>query len=172
MFAKAIKEYGVPIEMLDRALAGEDIPDARGGGIDPTQLKQQITQEIFGQFQQYREQSNQKYGEQTVQQWLKEKTPEFFGDVREDMAVLMRTREGMTLDRAYEIACRMNDDVTAEVSKRKQGEELKRRQEVANRARAVSGSIRNEPPGPKAKDGEEEEDLRSTIRNSMRSDRL
>ena len=78
---------------------------------------------------------------------------EFYEDVREQMADIVdlwakqgkKSLSDEELERAYNLACNMNPDVSAVLERKKKAETVRTSQEATARARAASSSIRSQP---------------------------
>jgi hypothetical protein len=162
------------IEMLDQALVGQT-PQ-----VDPREqaMRAQIEQEIapvrqfmneITQAKQMQEMQLQQAAGGEVQGFLA--NHEFAMDVKEDMADLIelankRGRE-MSLDEAYDRACRAHPEISKVFAKRDQANAAASRNQVAQRARAASVSVGGAPtPGPTSGNPA---DLRSALENAWSS---
>ena len=126
--AGLVSHYGVDIQALDSALAGE--APQEGTATDPNfeslidQKLQPINQvmEQLAQMQQQKEQQTQEQTTQSIQQFAEQN--EFFADVREDMADLfdLASKRGaeITLQQAYDKACAMHPQISGILAKRQQ----------------------------------------------------
>lgn len=162
------------IEMLDQALVGQT-PQ-----IDPREqaIRAQVEQEIapvrqfmneLNQAKQQQEMQLQQAAGGEVQGFLAQH--EFAMDVKDDMADLieMASKRGreMSLEEAYDRACRAHPEISKIFAKRDQANAAASRNQVAQRARAASVSVGGAPtPTP---GGGQAGDLRSTIENAWAS---
>lgn len=159
------------IEMLDQALVGQT-PQ-----VDPREqaIRAQIEQEI-APVRQFMNELNQAKHEQEVQ--LQQAAGgevqgflsqhEFAMDVKDDMADLieMASRRGreMSLEEAYDRACRAHPEISKIFAKRDQASAAASRNQVAQRARAASVSVGGAPtPQPTSGNAQ---DLRSALENA------
>lgn len=159
------------IEMLDHALVGQT-PQ-----VDPReqQIRAKIEQEIAPVRQFMNELNQAKYEQEVqlqqaaggeVQGFLS--NHEFAMDVKDDMADLieMASKRGrqMSLDEAYDRACRAHPEISKVFAKRDQANAASSRNQIAQRARAASVSVGGAPtPSPS---GGQQGDLRSVIENA------
>ena len=162
------------IEMLDQALVGQT-PQ-----IDPREqaIRAQVEQEIapvrqfmneLNQAKQQQEMQLQQAAGGEVQGFLAQH--EFAMDVKDDMADLieMASRRGreMSLEEAYDRACRAHPEISKIFAKRDQATAAASRNQVAQRARAASVSVGGAPtPQPSSGNGQ---DLRSALENAWAS---
>ena len=159
------------IEMLDQALVGQT-PQT-----DPREqaIRAQIEQEIapvrqfmneLNQAKQQQEVELQQAAGGEVQGFLA--NHEFAMDVKDDMADLieMASKRGrqMSLEEAYDRACRAHPEISKIFAKRDQASQLASQNQVAQRARAASVSVGGAPtPTP---GGATQTDLRSTLEDA------
>ena len=159
------------IEMLDQALVGQT-PQ-----VDPREqaMRAQIEQEIapvrqfmneLNQAKQQQEVQLQQAAGGEVQGFLAQH--EFAMDVKDDMADLieMASRRGreMSLEEAYDRACRAHPEISKIFAKRDQATAAASRNQVAQRARAASVSVGGAPtPQPSSGNAQ---DLRSALENA------
>jgi hypothetical protein len=151
-----IRQYGVDIQALDQLLVGET-PQA---GPDP-QIQQYLQQQLapVQQFVAQLQQQKQQYEQTHTQQLQSEiaefsQTADFFEDVREHMADLLevasRRGQSMSLQQAYDIACRSNPDVAPLYTRKEAVQQASvRQQEIQSKKRtasSISGAQRTSPP--------------------------
>jgi hypothetical protein len=178
LMSNLIQQFGVGrfgqgfIESLDQALVGQ-VPQ-----VDPREqaIRRQLEQEIapvrqfmseLQQQKQMQEQMQQQAAGSEVQGFLA--NHEFAMDVKDDMADLIelaskRGRE-MSLEEAYDRACRAHPEIGKIFQKRDQASQAASRNQVAQRARAASVSVGGAPtPSPSAGQGG---DLRSALESAF-----
>lgn len=159
------------IEMLDQALVGQT-PQ-----VDPREqaIRAQVEQEIapvrqfmneLNQAKQMQEMQLQQAAGGEVQGFLAQH--EFAMDVKDDMADLieMASRRGreMSLEEAYDRACRAHPEISKIFAKRDQASAAASRNQVAQRARAASVSVGGAPT-PQPTNGNSA-DLRSALESA------
>ena len=153
LVAGIVKQYGIDIEMLDSALAGQ------APRVDPQQaaieqvLQQKLApvQQMLTQFQQA-QLAQQQAAAQSAQNEVAEflSKAEFAEDVREDMADLMeaasRRGQNLSLVDAYKKACLMNDNVRAVIAQRAQAQGAQQGTQAAQRARSAAVQVSGAAP--------------------------
>ena len=172
-----INQFGVGrfgpgfIEALDQALVGQTPKE------DPREvaIRRQLEQEIapvrqfmteVQQMKQQQEAMQQQAAGSEVQGFLA--NHEFAMDVKDDMADLIelaskRGRE-MSLEEAYDRACRAHPEIGKIFAKRDQASQAASRNQVAQKARAASVSVGGAPtPQPSRSGGA---DIRSALENA------
>jgi len=118
IIAGLINQYGVPIDVLDSILAGENPRVPQADVIDQRiQQAVQPFQQIIQSFQQREQQEAQRTQQQIageLQQFAAKN--EFYSDVAEDMAdfldIAAKNGRSMTLDEAYQRACNLNPQIS------------------------------------------------------------
>lgn len=153
LVAGIVKQYGIDIEMLDSALAGQ------APRVDPQQaaieqvLNQRLApvQQMLTQFQQAQLAQQQQVtsaAQSEVAQFLDR--AEFAEDVREDMADLMETAarrgQNLSLADAYKKACLMNDNVRAVIAQRVQTQGAQQGTQAAQKARSAAVQVSGAAP--------------------------
>ena len=131
MVAKLVKDFGISVQDLDAALAGEAIPD------DPDEKfrrlideKLQPVQEILGtvtKAKQDREKQVSSEVDSEIEKFAGDPANEFFKDVFQDMAdmVEMSAKRGqqLTLKAAYDRAVQYNPEVQEVLRKRREAKQ-------------------------------------------------
>jgi len=113
--AAIIQQYGVDINMLDSLLSGQTVQEQAP---QLSEREQRIEQFLQQQEQQQKWQAEQAQLQVNsgVQAFINNPKNEFANDVRDDMADLLemasRRNIPMTLDQAYDRACRMNPEIS------------------------------------------------------------
>lgn len=167
-----IQSYGVDVEALDAALVngmgGQNGQPVQG---QPQQFMDPRVDQLMGAITQAQ---NQRV-EQVRQNAAQEVTTfgqgkDFFEDVREDMADLLelaaRRKIDMTMEQAYERACRMNPEIDRVVSQRNAAAAAgQNSQGSIARARLASSSVRSTPSNAPAK-GNAPQNLRDDLEAS------
>lgn len=176
-----IQQFGVGrfgpgfVEVLDQALVGQT-PQ-----VDPREvaIRRQLEQEIapvrqfmneVQQAKQQQEVMQQQAAGSEVQGFLA--NHEFAMDVKDDMADLIelasKRGRNMSLEEAYDRACRAHPEIGKIFAKRDQASQAASRNQVAQKARAAAVSVRGAPtPGPSGARGN---DLRSIIESAVGQD--
>lgn len=146
--ANLVGHYGVDINMLDQALAGQ-APNPS----DPTSQLDQLLDQRLAPVNEFLQQQQQVQQQQVTQQQeainneLQEfsKTAEFINDVRYDMADLidLASKQGrqMSFKEAYDKACAMNPEISKVLQQREEAEKLKNAEQETSRKLAASSSI-------------------------------
>jgi len=146
-----IKQFGIDIGTLDNMLVGQepppeqrqqnDIQQAVNQAVAPYQ--QQLQQQQ--QQQQYAQQQAQQGVQNDVQAFSQDPKNEFYNDVRADMADIldMASNRGrsMSMEEAYNTACRLNPEISKIMDARTQQASLADK-------RAAAASITGTPGGP------------------------
>ena len=149
--ATLVKTYGVDVRELDNALAsslgvgnqaGMQSPGSAIGG----QVRDPRLDALLGQIETAKSARDQRIAQGAVQEVAEVENYEFFEDVRRDMADIldMRANQGlrMSAEEAYNLAVRLNPDVSRIIEQR---EEAERNRPSTARAREASSSIRPNP---------------------------
>lgn len=168
LIAGVVKSFGIPIEALAAALDGQ--PQAQGGqGLDPSQIAAQVRQQVLQELQQSQAQRQSQKAAQEAEAFGN--SHEFFNDVREDMADLIEVshRRGVALsmEDAYNRACKMHPEVSKVFSQREAAEAAKANQASMQRARAAASSVHSQPAVPVARG--QAKDVRGAIEASIAS---
>jgi len=127
LVANMVKNFGIPIDALDQALVGEEIPDEES---KIANLLDQRLKPVMGFMEELkslrsqREASTQQQIQTEIEAFAEDPQNEFFTDVREDMADIMEisSRRGhkLTLKQAYDKAVLANDEIQQILKKRKE----------------------------------------------------
>ncbi len=145
-----IRQYGVPLAELDSFLAGEqpDPATQRQQYVDPEQIAAQAEQRVMQRIAAGRAQATQAKGRSDVEAF-EAKSPEFFEDVREDVADLLtsaaRRNVPLTLEEAYNRALWVNPKTSAIMQQRKLAELTGNASASTQRAKAAASSVRGQP---------------------------
>jgi hypothetical protein len=172
-----IQQFGVGrfgpgfVEALDQALVGQTPKEDPREAAIRRQLEQEIApvRQFMNEIQQQKQQQEvmqQQAAGTEVQGFLA--NHEFAMDVKDDMADLieMASKRGreMSLEEAYDRACRSHPEIGKIFAKRDQASQAASRNQVAQRARAASVSVGGAPtPGPSGSGGG---DIRSVLENA------
>jgi hypothetical protein len=144
LIAQLIRQAGVNPEDVGRHLAGEAPAEAHQPAFDPRAEVQRVLQEE-------RQREDSERARRSAQEFLATE-PEFINDVYVDMAAIIESdkRAGRNPDvkRAYDRACRMNEDVAKILDQRKAAEAAKTATAATQASRAAAVSIRSSSPAP------------------------
>jgi hypothetical protein len=146
--AEMVSHYGVDIQALDSALAGETPQDPQ-----VTQMESLLEQKMapvnqmmqnLAMMQQQKGVASQQEASQAVQQFSQQ--AEFLPDVRYMMADMLdlAAKQGreMSMEQAYDLACQMTPQVKSVMDKRAEQEALAgQQQQVAQKRRAASSVV-------------------------------
>lgn len=126
LVAKLVKDFGISVEDLDRALVGEQVPDKPEDKINEL-LERRLApvNQFIEQIQGVRQQRSQQVDQQVDQEiatFAQDPKNEFFKDVYNDMADLVeiaaRRGQSLSLKDAYDKACLMSPAVQEAIRKR------------------------------------------------------
>jgi hypothetical protein len=180
LIANMVKQFGIDIIALDAALAGQPAPEAVQ---QQSALERMLEQKLapvqqFIQTQQQREQQVRQQTEQqaliTIESMSQDQRFPYFEEVRNDMADLIETRarrgEALSLEDAYAIAVRMNDDTyqasTVRDSSQAATQAALQAHQAAQKAKGASVTVSGNPTGPGTNVGNPS-DLRGTILSAL-----
>lgn len=160
--ATIIRNYGVDVNALANVLDGQPPPQ----GHPPQQMLQDPrVDQLLATLQQAQQQRMAQVTERAVSE-VEEfgADKEFFEDVREDMADLLEVaaRRGidLSLEQAYERACKMQPEISKVLDAREAAKRAGNSQQSTQRAKIAASSVRGTPSGvPAANPG----DLRGAI---------
>jgi hypothetical protein len=164
LVANLIQQFGVDISTLDNMLVGKAPPqEAQANHAIDQRIQQAVApyQNMMNQFQQSQQQQaqmNQQQVNNEVTAFSQNPANEFYNDVRGDMADILdmassNNRE-MSMQEAYDRACRMNPEVFKVSQTRQSAQNM-------DKKRSASSSIHGTPSG--GGDGGNHADLRSAI---------
>jgi hypothetical protein len=142
ILAQLIQQSGADLEAINAALQGQAPAAQARPAADPRAEVRRVLEE---------ERAQQRYQEslRAAQDFLKD-PPEFWEYVKEEVTSLIdwdRSKGGnLTLQQAYDRACKLNDDVQGVVSKRKEGERARTATAATQAAQAATQvSLRSSP---------------------------
>jgi hypothetical protein len=147
--AQIIRNYGVDVTALANALDGQPMQQ---GQQQPQMMTDPRVDQLFTQLQGMQQQRE----EQVIQKATGEVEAfgdgkEFFEDVREDMADLLEVaaRRGidLSLEQAYERACKMQPDISKVLDAREAQRRAGTGQQSTQRAKLAASSVRGTPAG-------------------------
>lgn len=145
--AQMIRNFGIPPDAVADALEGKQ---AAPGAQPQGQPYRDPRVDDLLRRQQEAEQRGQREVLSVAQQALQEfeaSAPEFLGDVREDMAILLQSGRAKTYEEAYRKACAMSDEVGRVLEERK-AEAARTQSQQAQKARHAASSVKSEPAPP------------------------
>ena len=162
LVANMVKQFGVDIKALDAALVGESVPEEVQQQSQFEQMLNERLSPLQQQLQHY-QQRDQQMVQRThqeisseLQQFASNQRNEFYSDVKMDMADIMdmaaNRNMNMSLQDAYERACKLHPEISKIIASRSSG--MGRRKQAAS-------SVRGGPGG--TGDGLAGADLRSAI---------
>ena len=155
LVAQIVQHYGVPIQALDAALAGQPV---RPQG--PAQYQDPRVDQLMAQIEQakaQRAQAESEAADREVEEFGTDK--EFFDDVRETMADLIEIAEKrgqkLDLETAYKRAVSMDDEISAVIRQREAAKSAATAKAATSKAKAAASSVRTSGPPPKGGPGSE-----------------
>lgn len=160
--ANLINTYNVDIEQLDNLLAGEPaLPPEQQRLLEIMEQKLQPFQETMSSIDRARKefaQRNTQTVDQEIQAFISNPQNEFYEDVRLDMADLMdlaaKRGESLTIQQAYDKACRMSPNVSkvleARSNRNRMVEQQKKISGKKNAASSVAGGTAGGTAAPTA----------------------
>lgn len=141
LVAQLIKQAGVNPEDVNPYLSGEAAPQAHQPAFDPRAEVQKVLAEE-------RQRMEAERGQATVQEFIATQ-PEFLNDVWPDMVAVINSDRAAgrktDLPKAYDRACRMNEDVSKVLGQRKAAETAKAAAAEMARKKAAASSVRSQP---------------------------
>jgi hypothetical protein len=168
ILAQLVHGYGVPIDALDAALAGQPMAQQ---GHQPAPYDPRVDQlmQRLEQAENQRKAAVFESAQASVQEFAGDK--EFFEDLREDIADVLelaaKRKQKMSLSDAYERAVALRPDIQKIVSQREAAKSAAKAQASTQRSRVAASSIRSAPAvaPPRSSDGTS---LREDIETAMR----
>jgi hypothetical protein len=167
LVAQLVRTYGVPVEALDAALAGQmpAAPTAQQQPIDPAAVAQQAEANIMRRLQQQRQAAHGARAQAEAEAFISSGEAEFIEDVRNDVADMleMAAKRGVALPLkdAYARACQLHPEVSKVLKQREAATQANAAQASTQRARAAASSVRSQPTGSPG--ASKPEDLHGTI---------
>lgn len=163
--ANMVKNFNIPIDMLDAALVGEQIPDEDSKLQRLLDQRLQPVNEFITEVKSLKQKRQESAGSEVmseIEKFSQDPVNEFFDDVREDMADLMEvaSKRGrpLTLKEAYDKAIAFNPEIGKVIEQRKA--------EVAAKKRAAAASLPGGAPpqgGAKSSSGSLRDDLENAF---------
>lgn len=144
--ADMVKKFNIPIDDLDKALAGE----APAQGAAPTTFHDPRLDGLLSQIaegKQRRAQQERAKADREIEEFAQ--SHEFFDDLREEMGLLIETanqrgRE-MSLEQAYKIAAASNDEISKVVQQRETQKSAATASAAMQRARVAASTPKSSP---------------------------
>jgi hypothetical protein len=174
--AQFCKLFGVDVGLLDQALAAQGFASPQQqiqGAPIPQQYRDPRVDDLFAAIEQQQQQSDQQLRGEVADEmasFAADPKHEFLNDVREDMADLLEVtaRRGrvMSLQEAYERACRGNESVGKVLAQRELEKAAQTQRQSAARARGASLSVTGTPTVPDGvspTDGSRRADIEAAI---------
>jgi hypothetical protein len=177
--ADLIKQYGIDIAELDRALVGQGQTQGQPQQPDISALVQQQVQQMVAPLLQREQAQQQRMQDEVVanveQMALDPRFP-FFEEVREDMADIidMGMKRGVviSLEKAYDKATRMNDDVQSQMEQTRAASQSLDTHQKAQRALRASSSVSGAPAGGGSMQPAGDGSLRGAIEAAFGANRI
>ena len=158
--AQIIKSYGVDVNALADALDGQQMQQQQQPIMQDPRVDQLLAQ--LNEAKQTNIQRTLQNATTEVEHFGSDK--EFFGDVRGDMADILelaaRKKVDITLEQAYDRACKMHPDIGPVLIAREAAERARNQNGSTLKARHAASSVRGTPTGMSTSTPG---DLRSTI---------
>lgn len=178
--AALIKQFNVPIEMLDELLAGQvpSNPQGGGGGQATQQMIDQAVRAALQPIQQAWQTNQQRQDQELTQgalteleEFASDQKNEFFMDVKEDMADLLAlaTRRGqiLPLSEAYRRATLAHPSISKVLEGRTRAGAAAQQTAAAQRAKKASASVSSDSAPSRSDDAPEDDSVRSALVASM-----
>jgi hypothetical protein len=152
LVAHLVRQFGVDVGLLDRALAGGPMPQQQRPQQPQGPMRDPRLDEFFGALEQ-RQAAKQAEVQQHANAEIAQfgQSHEFLDDVRDSMADLieMASRRGvdLSLEDAYNQACRADPEISKVLAQREQGQVATQSQQRTAAARRAASSVRGTPPG-------------------------
>ncbi|NBD11824.1 hypothetical protein [Corallococcus silvisoli] len=173
LVANIVKTYGVPLEDLDAALAGQAPAQGQPQAsqhLDPEAIARQVQERVLHSVQQQRQSAMSARAKQEADVFLGSGEAEFIDDVRNDIADILElnARRGVevSLKDAYKRACEMHPEVSKVLKQREQAQQANAAQASTQRARTAASSVVTTPAGPP---GPKDDSLRGMIETAWAS---
>jgi hypothetical protein len=169
ILAHLVRDFRIPIEALADAL--DKAPQAQATApqhLDPRAIAAQVRQEITRDFQAQREQVAAQKAQEQIEKFSEK--AEFFNDVRQRVGVLMHAAHqdglALTLEQAYDAACKMDPQISAVLEQRAKAQQANALNASTQRARNAASSVRGQPTGG-SNSPQSGNSLRDTIEAAM-----
>jgi len=171
MIAAMVHQYGVPIEALDAALAGQPMPQEQQ---QAQQFRDPRVDDMIARAKQEQSARDQRLVSEatgTIDAFAD--SHEFFADVLPDFEMLYEAMARRTpnvepdFETVYDRAIAMNPEIGAIVAQRKAAESAATSQGATQRARQAASSIRSRPTVSAGNSDTRTRDLRSDIEAAM-----
>ena len=148
LVANLVKQFGIPIDALDAALAGQ--PGPQGGNTPPSPYMDPRVDQLFQRLQQAEAQRAEQLktqGQQALESFAQ--GHEFFDDLREDMADLMEaaTKRGKTLslEDAYTRASMLHPEISQVLQQREAAKAAANANASTQKSRIAASSVKTHP---------------------------
>jgi hypothetical protein len=148
LVAQLVSQFGVDIGMLDAALSGQPVP---GGNqrqqVDPRQLVREEFAALRAQAEADRNAQEFSKNQRETEAFAEDH--EFIDDVRGRMATLLevnaRENIAMSLQEAYDEACRLHPEVSKVIQQREAAKAAATGNSATQRSKIASSSVRSQP---------------------------
>lgn len=142
IIAQLINTYGIDVDSVNSAMQGQ--PQQAQRTPSPIDIRAEVARTLE---EERRTRENAENYEAVMA--FQASQPEFLDSVQPDMVELLRldrARGGnMTLQQAYDRACKMNDEVQAVISQRKAADDAKKKAADMAASKAAASSVRSQP---------------------------
>lgn len=154
LVAQIVHGYGIPIDMLDAALAGQAPAQQQGQPqalqhVDPEAIARQAEERVRQSFAQQARQHQMRQADSEIQSFISSGEAEFFDDVRPAMAVLLKAAAeagiALTIKDAYAQAVSMSPDLKPVLQQRSEAAQRASQVAAAQRAKAAASSVKTAP---------------------------
>jgi len=171
LVAGLVRQFGIPIDLLDSALAGQPSPQQGQEAAPTAPYRDPRVDQLMATLQQAQQQravAMQQKNRAEIEQFKASR--EFFEDVREDMADIIdaRNRRGisLSLEDAYNLAVSMHPEISAVLKQREAAKANTSAQTGVQRSKAAASSVKSTPAGNVS--NSEPTDLRGLIAAQLR----
>jgi hypothetical protein len=164
LVANMVKSFGIPIEALDQALAGQSPGPQQATpyqppSFDPDTIAQKVRQDVLREM-------DAKRAQEKLEAFRS--SHEFFDDVQADMQLLIERGYAKSLDDAYNRAVQMNPDVSAAIQQRERAKAGTANPAAIQRSKAAASSVR---PSPAAAPSAQPQGLREQLEAAIAATR-
>lgn len=171
LVAQIITGYGIDVEAINAVMQGQapQQQPTQTQHFDPNDLIRQAEERVVQRFQQQAKQATYRSAQGEFEQFVSSGSAEFLDDVREDMADIMElaAKRGrkISLQDAYETACKQNPDVSKVLEQRAKHAQATATNAATQRAKAAASSVQSRPASAPlaANAGDVRSDLEATL---------
>ena len=153
VIADIIQTFGGDLDLINAHLSGQPAQQQQQpqAHMDARAIAEQVRREVLEGIQKERGQAAYHRSAQEVEDFASQ-APEFFEDVRQDMADMMElaARRGieLSLEDAYNRAVKVHPEVSRALQQREEARQANARIASTQQSRAASSSLRSTPAGP------------------------